>query len=182
MTDMTAEQAILAELRRALGHDGEVYQNVAKMLRQALTAPRVPDVVGWIDAEIIKINNAKWGAIENHDDHGLRMLNTFTEKLEYLKTLLAAPAPADELNAALTRYVRDEVRWPGDNTPTKSQADREAELATLRERVKVLEDAFDTLMEEYEDRKAQFGSEYLWNKHEDRIAIQQASRLRNGGV
>ena len=46
------------------------------------------DIVSWIDAEITKINDAKWGAIESHDDSGLRMLNTFSEKLLYLRAHL----------------------------------------------------------------------------------------------
>lgn len=34
--------------------------------------------------------------------------------------------------------------------------------------------AFKSFMEEYEDRKCQFGSDYLWQKHEDVDAINRA--------
>lgn len=55
---------------------------------EALSAP---DMVMWIGAEISKIEGAKWGAIENNDDGALRLLNTFSEKLEYIRAHLTAP-------------------------------------------------------------------------------------------
>lgn len=57
------------------------------------------------------------------------------------------------------------------------------ERNALRERVQELEAAFDALLDEYDDRKAQFGDEFLWNKHEDKYSIEQekAALLREGG-
>jgi hypothetical protein len=82
-----------------------------RAIRQALTAPSVPDVVSWIDAEIIKINDAKWGAIENHDDDGLRMLNTFSEKLECLLAMLTtAPAPAEPTISETFERIGREIK------------------------------------------------------------------------
>jgi uncharacterized protein YukE len=186
---MTAEQEILAELRRALGHDGEVYQNVEKML-QALTAPRVTDVDAL--AQIIR---------EVDGDHSLgagALAEAIIEKI----TTAPAPAetmckhcgnptmhvgdvcysccqaPADELNAALTRYVRDEVRWPGDNTPRKSQA----ELARLRARVKELEDVIDTIRTSLHKANEEGAiSDTLWASDcETLFDYIEAARLRGG--
>ncbi len=40
-----------------------------------------------------------------------------------------------------------------------------------------LMNALQELMDEYEDRKCQFGDEYLWDKHEDATVIENANRL-----
>jgi len=47
---------------------------------------------------------------------------------------------------------------------------REAQMATLI-------DAMADLLEEYEDRSAQFGDDYLWEKHEDKDTIETARTL-----
>jgi hypothetical protein len=87
-------------------------------------------------------------------------------------------APADELNAALTRYVRDEVRWPGDNTPRKSQA----ELARLRARVKELEDVIDTIRTSLHKANEEGAiSDTLWASDcETLFDYIEAARLRGG--
>lgn len=40
------------------------------------------------------------------------------------------------------------------------------------QRIATLEKALLMLWEEYDDRRSQFGSEYLWEKHEDADAIE----------
>jgi len=37
--------------------------------------------------------------------------------------------------------------------------------------------ALSSLMKEYQDRKSQFGEEYLWKKHEDTEVIENALRI-----
>ena len=39
-----------------------------------------------------------------------------------------------------------------------------------------LREALSGLLEEYEDRRAQFGDEYLWKKHEDEEVIKKAQQ------
>ena len=48
------------------------------------------------------------------------------------------------------------------------------ELAEARRQRDTLEEAAKILAEEYENRRVQWGSEYLWTKHEDADAVNNA--------
>jgi hypothetical protein len=57
----------------------------------------------------------------------------------------------------------------------------ERELAEAREERDRLAEAASILAEEYEDRRAQWGNEYLWKKHEDTERVNQALAAVKGG-
>lgn len=156
MTDMTAEQALewlqtIAAISVAVVSDRPLsfsYQEAVKFQAavKALTAPRVPE--GWIDfvREVVESADgyeSRSGNKVNGDwvPRGRALLAAATAPADYDNKAVAGEGDLAgvSLSDALRNYVRDEVRWPGDNTPTKSQAARDSELARLRERVKELE-------------------------------------------
>ena len=61
------------------------------------------------------------------------------------------------------------------NSPAAKRIEQlERELAEARAQRDALVEALDGLMDEYTDRKAQWGSEYLWEKHECAEVIETA--------
>lgn len=217
MTDMTAEQALhhLYQLCWNLpANDEHAAHELIDFLRQALTAPRVPDGVckhclPLVGEDLARRCAAAQSPAETvaqsvQDEPSrlpavwiqpgmmnLRLIATPGERAEvsahyepesgFTVPLYAAPAPAEiALETDLSKMSAD---YPGAVDWTGSSAEpAQDELAKLRARVEELEGAFDTLLEEYDDRKAQFGDEFLWHKHEDKHGIEQAksARLRGG--
>lgn len=203
MTDMTAEQALpdpkdaLAYLIHRIEpgkniHSANNVERAIASLRQTLTAPRVPDgwkhdcagiltndVELWIDAcphcGKPRPTSAQSPAEPAQDELAC------PERNSYDKVIADQDAVIAELRSGIDYWCDQykQLAEIGDKAMTESSE----EIAELRERVKVLESAFDTLLEEYDDRKAQFGDEFLWHKHEDKHGIEQAkaARLREGG-
>ena len=54
-----------------------------------------------------------------------------------------------------------------------------ARLAEIEGENERLRTALSSLLEEYEDRQAQFGDYYLWDKHEDGAVIEEARQALN---
>jgi hypothetical protein len=171
MTDkMTAEQALglLCSAIRCGEDFHEHCERASEIIRQALTAPRVPDV-----DEVARTLIAAWQKAEpDHpvSKHPVSFVATFADMARaVIPMLTAAPAPADSMQ--LGEHVADEIFFsvPGYSiedriivpageaaihivgnkitrinklyrqklgAPAKPAQD---ELATLRERVKVLE-------------------------------------------
>jgi hypothetical protein len=63
-----------------------------------------------------------------------------------------------------------------------AQGKLERELATVTEQRDRLAEAGKILAEEYEDRRSQFGSEYLWQKHEDAERVDAAIAVFTAAV
>jgi hypothetical protein len=84
---------------------------------------------------------------------------------------------------------RDEARLERDNArillktemrsgraADKAIADLERELQVAQTLKRELRDALSTMLDEYDDRRSQYGTDYLWQKHEDTDAISSAEK------
>jgi len=67
------------------------------------------------------------------------------------------------------------MRWP---TNVRSEEETKANARLIAAAPELLE-ALTGILAEYEDRKSQWGDEYLWDKHEDKEAIESARAAIN---
>ena len=98
-----------------------------------------------------------------------RELNEARECCDKQAEMLSCQA---KRNDELKKYLKDANR--GAETNAKINQSFAGQINQLhREKAELLK-ALETLMNEYEDRKCQFGSDYLWEKHEDVDVISNA--------
>ena len=70
--------------------------------------------------------------------------------------------------------------YDADGDPWALCAKLERQLAEASEQRDRLEEAGKVLADEYEDRRAQWGNEYLWTKHEDTERVNEAIAVVKG--
>lgn len=79
------------------------------------------------------------------------------------------PYPSSDGIIYLVRKTEfDRLKW--------ELEEQRAELAKWQTLAGQLAEVFKVFIEQYEDRKCQFGSDYLWQKHEDVDAINRANQ------